>query len=55
MICSWDCEQTEHDDICTHSAMEETAQLHGWDEPTVAKARRYRAVVRSILAASPSA
>lgn len=58
VICGWDCEQPEHDDVCVHGAMEEMVQLHGWDDETVTKARCYREAVRSILAApaaSPSA
>ncbi|MFE2712277.1 hypothetical protein ACFXKI_09870 [Streptomyces mirabilis] len=48
VLCGWDCEQDEHDDTCTHGALEETAAMHGWDDATVAKARRYRAAVRAI-------
>jgi hypothetical protein len=48
VLCGWDCEQTEHDETCTHGALEEMAQLHGWDDDTVAKARRYRAAVRAV-------
>ncbi|MBZ6085884.1 hypothetical protein KVH15_33415 [Streptomyces olivaceus] len=48
VICGWDCEQTEHDDTCVHGALEEMAQQHGWDDATVAKARRYRAAVRAL-------
>jgi hypothetical protein len=48
VLCGWDCEQTEHDETCTHGALEETAAMHGWDEATVAKARRYRAAVRAL-------
>lgn len=51
VICGWDCEQAEHDDTCTHGALEETAGMHGWDEATVAKARRYRAAVRAVVEA----
>lgn len=50
VLCGWDCEQTEHDDTCTHGALEETASMHGWDADTVAKARRYRAAVRTLTA-----
>ncbi|WP_262059692.1 hypothetical protein [Streptomyces sp. STR69] len=46
ILCGWDCEQAEHDETCTHGALEETAAIHGWDDATVAKARRYRAAVR---------
>lgn len=46
VLCGWDCEQTEHDETCTHGALEETAAMHGWDADTVAKVRRYRAAVR---------
>lgn len=46
VLCGWDCEQAEHDETCTHGALEETAALHSWDDDTVAKARRYRAAVR---------
>ncbi|CAM5671901.1 hypothetical protein STENM36S_05047 [Streptomyces tendae] len=49
VICGWDCEQTEHDATCTHGALEEMAELHGWDDATVAKARRYRAAVRALV------
>jgi hypothetical protein len=48
VLCGWDCEQAEHDETCTHGAMEEMQQQHGWDDEAVAKARRYRAVVRAI-------
>ncbi|MFJ6659684.1 hypothetical protein ACIQNG_25525 [Streptomyces sp. NPDC091377] len=48
VLCGWDCEQAEHDDTCTHGAMEEMADRHGWDAATVAKARRYRAAVRAL-------
>jgi hypothetical protein len=48
VLCGWDCEQDEHDETCTHGALEELAQLHGWDGETVAKARRYRAAVRAV-------
>lgn len=50
VICGWDCEETEHDETCTHGALEETAAMHGWDAATVAKARRYRAAVRRLTA-----
>lgn len=50
VLCGWDCEQDEHDETCTHGALEETAALHGWDDATVAKARRYRAAVRAVAA-----
>ncbi|MFD4569351.1 hypothetical protein ACFWOX_33940 [Streptomyces sp. NPDC058467] len=48
VLCGWDCEQDEHDDTCTHGALEETAAMHGWDADTVTKARRYRAAVRAL-------
>lgn len=48
ILCGWDCEQTEHDETCTHGALEETAAMHGWDACTVAKARRYRSAVRAL-------
>ncbi|MEU1273032.1 hypothetical protein [Streptomyces sp. NPDC005799] len=48
VILGWDCEETEHDETCTHGAMEEMAARHGWDAEAVAKARRYRAVVRAL-------
>jgi hypothetical protein len=48
VLCGWDCEETEHDATCTHGAMEEMAERHGWDADTVAKARRYRAAVRAV-------
>ncbi|MGW6741705.1 hypothetical protein ACWGDX_13420 [Streptomyces sp. NPDC055025] len=53
VICGWDCEEAEHTDTCTHGAMEEMAARHGWDEETVAKARRYRAVVRTVEESGP--
>ncbi|MFB9558672.1 hypothetical protein [Streptomyces roseoviridis] len=49
VVLGWDCEETEHDDTCTHGVMEEMAEAHGWDEAAVAKARRYRAAVRAAL------
>jgi hypothetical protein len=55
VLCGWDCEQTEHDETCTHGALEETAAMHGWDEATVAKARRYRAAVRAVTETLPTA
>lgn len=55
VLCGWDCEQTEHDETCTHGALEETAAMHGWDEATVAKARRYRAAVRAVTETLPAA
>lgn len=51
VLCGWDCEQATHDETCTHGAMEEMQQRHGWDDDTVAKARRYRAVVHTLTAA----
>lgn len=48
VILGWDCEETEHDEACTHGAMEEMQERHGWSDEAVAKARRYRAVVRTI-------
>jgi hypothetical protein len=48
VICGWDCEETTHDETCTHGAMEEIAERHGWDDDAVAKARRYRAMVHAI-------
>ncbi|MEF9521335.1 hypothetical protein [Streptomyces sp. RB13] len=48
VICGWDCEETTHNKSCVHGAMEEMAERHGWDDATVAKARRYRATVRAI-------
>lgn len=50
VILGWDCEEAVHDETCTHGAMEEMQQLHGWDDEAVAKARRYRAVVRALTA-----
>jgi hypothetical protein len=55
VLCGWDCEQTEHDETCVHGALEETAAMHGWDEATVAKARRYRAAVRAVTEQQPAA
>jgi hypothetical protein len=49
VLCGWDCEQTEHDDTCVHGALEEMQERHGWDDATVAKARRYRAAVRALV------
>lgn len=49
VILGWDCEQTEHDDTCTHGALEEMQERHGWDDDTVAKARRYRSAVRTLV------
>ncbi|CAL9314116.1 hypothetical protein [Streptomyces sp. SudanB91_2054] len=49
VILGWDCEQTEHDDTCTHGALEEMQERHGWDDATVTKARRYRAAVRALV------
>ncbi|MEU5036592.1 hypothetical protein AB0G48_20935 [Streptomyces rubiginosohelvolus] len=54
VLVGWDCEQAVHDETCTHGAMEEMAGMHGWDDTTVAKARRYRAAVRA-LATPPAA
>ncbi|MEU2143593.1 hypothetical protein ABZ741_04680 [Streptomyces globisporus] len=54
VLVGWDCEQAVHDETCTHGALEETAAMHGWDDATVAKARRYRAAVRA-LATPPAA
>ncbi|AQS70871.1 hypothetical protein [Streptomyces pactum] len=51
VICGWDCEQTEHDKTCVHGALEEMQEQHGWDDDTVAKARRYRAAVRTLIEA----
>lgn len=54
VIVGWDCENTEHNDtICVHGALEEAAEQHDWDEEAVAKARRYRDIVRSILDSRP--
>jgi len=47
VLCGWDCEQAVHDETCTHGALEETAAMHGWDADAVAKARRYRSMVRA--------
>jgi hypothetical protein len=49
VICGWDCDRAEHDGTCTHGALEEVAELHGWDAEAVAKARRYHDIVRSVL------
>lgn len=54
VLCGWDCEQAEHDETCTHGALAETAAMHGWDDATVAKARRYRAAVRAVIALDES-
>lgn len=48
VLVGWDCEEAEHDETCTHGAMEEMAELHGWDDEAVAKARRYRNAVRAV-------
>jgi hypothetical protein len=53
VILGWDCEATEHDELCTHGAMEEMQQRHGWSDEAVAKARRYRTVVRSLTERAP--
>lgn len=55
VICGWDCEQAEHDEVCVHGAMEEQAQRHGWDAEAVAKARRYRAAVHALTTATAPA
>lgn len=52
VLLGWDCKASEHDDTCTHGAMEEMQERHGWDEDAVAKARRYRAAVRRTTAAA---
>lgn len=54
VLVGWDCEETEHDNTCVHGAMEEMAARHGWDDTTVAKARRYRAAVRTVLDGPPA-
>ena len=48
VLCGWDCEQAVHDETCMHGTLEEMQQQHGWNDEAVAKARRYRAVVRAI-------
>jgi hypothetical protein len=50
VLCGWDCEEAHvHDELCDDGgAMREMAERHGWDDDTVAKARRYRAAVRVI-------
>lgn len=48
VICGWDCEEPVHDETCTHGAMEEMQRRHGWSDEAVAKARRYRAAVRTL-------
>lgn len=50
VLAGWDCETDhEHNSLCDHGgSMAETAERHGWDEQTVAKARRYRAAVRAL-------
>lgn len=56
VLCGWDCEEGhEHDELCDDgAAMREMAEQHGWDNDTVAKARRYRSAVRAVaLAAKP--
>lgn len=55
VLVGWDCEQPVHDETCTHGAMEEMQQRHGWDDDTVAKARRYRAAVHTLTAAETAA
>ncbi|MEU9333172.1 hypothetical protein AB0D49_08400 [Streptomyces sp. NPDC048290] len=55
VLCGWDCEETEHDDTCTHGTLEEMAARHGWDTATVAKARRYRSAVRALTAPGAAA
>ncbi|MFH9413989.1 hypothetical protein [Streptomyces rochei] len=57
VLCGWDCEYDhEHDDLCENgAAMAEMAERHGWDDATVAKARRYRAAVRALTEQQPVA
>ena len=51
VLVGWDCEEDhEHDDLCDDGgAMQEIAERYGWSPEAVAKARRYRAAIRSIL------
>jgi hypothetical protein len=55
VILGWDCEQEEHDETCTHGAMEEMQERHSWSDGAVAKARRYRAAVRALTASAAAA
>lgn len=48
VLVGWDCEEAH--EPCDDAAMREVAQLHGWDDATVAKARRYREAVRRLQA-----
>lgn len=48
VLVGWECE--EGHEPCDDAAMREVAQLHGWDDATVAKARRYRDAVRRVQA-----
>lgn len=52
VLVGWDCEEAhEHDELCDQgAAMAEVQRMHGWDDDTVAKARRYRAAVRALTA-----
>jgi uncharacterized protein YdcH (DUF465 family) len=54
VLVGWDCKKAhEHDGLCDDGgAMADMAERHGWDEETVAKARRYRAAVHTIVAAA---
>lgn len=49
VLVGWDCEDDhEHDETCDDgAAMQEMAKRHGWDGVAVAKARRYRTMVRT--------
>lgn len=55
VLVGWDCEEThEHDELCDNgAAMREMAARHGWDDETVAKARRYRAAVKALVDGQP--
>ncbi|MGX1708886.1 hypothetical protein ACWIFI_06105 [Streptomyces albidoflavus] len=46
VLVGWDCEEDQHDETCTHGALESAAVKHGWTDGMVAKARRYRDAVR---------
>ncbi|WP_030797547.1 hypothetical protein [Streptomyces griseus] len=50
VLLGWDCEEDVHDETCEHGTMAEMQRIHGWDDAAVAKARRYRAAVRTVEA-----
>jgi hypothetical protein len=52
LLVGWECEeQHEHDEVCGgDDGLREVAALHGWDEETVARLRRYRAAIAAVTA-----